>query len=60
MKDNHKYRVNVYLGKEIYNKFKEEADFLGISLATFTKIVLETGYQLAQNLSVGGAKDGDK
>lgn len=51
----HKYRVSIYLGKEMYERFEKEAEMMNISIATLTKIILETGYQLATNLEKKGA-----
>lgn len=57
-KSNHKYRVSVYLGKEMYARFEEEAEAMGVSIATFTRILLETGYQFAKGLEKGGKDNG--
>lgn len=46
----HKYRVSLYLGKDLYERFEQEAQFMGISVATFTKIILTTGYEFAKGL----------
>lgn len=59
-KSNHKYRVSVYLGKDMYTRFEAEAKALGVSVATMTRIILETGFQVAKNLEKGGALNGDK
>ena len=50
----HKYRVSIYLGKEMYERFEKEAEMMNISIATLTKIILATGYQLATNLEKKG------
>lgn len=49
----HKYRVSVYLGKDMYERFEREAMAMNISVATFTRILLETGYQFAKGLEKG-------
>lgn len=59
-KSNHKYRVSVYLGKDMYSRFEIEAEAMGVSVATFTRILLETGYQFARGLEKGGKTDGNK
>lgn len=59
-KSNHKYRVNVYLGKELYERFEQEAKAMGISVATFTKILLNTGYEFAKGIEKGGVTYGNK
>lgn len=56
----HKYRVSIYLGKEMYERFEKEAEMMNISIATLTKIILQTGYQLATNLEKkGGIPNGE-
>ena len=64
IKSNHKYRVNVYLGKDLYNELEKMAKLMGISVATITKIVLNTGYEFAKNLDKkfvekGGNQNGE-
>ena len=49
-KSNHKYRVNVYLGKEVYQELEQDAEFMGVSIATLTKILITTGYQFAKGV----------
>lgn len=46
----HKYRVSIYLGKELYEQFKEGAMLMGISVSTFAKIILNTGFELSKTL----------
>lgn len=46
VKKEHKYRVSIYLGKELYEQIKLVAEFLGLPIATTTKILLQTGYQI--------------
>lgn len=56
----HKYRVNVYLGKEMYERFEKEAEAMHISIATLTKIILATGYEFAVQLEKkGGINNGE-
>lgn len=45
----HKYRVNVYLGKDLYEDLQKTAEYMGISLSTMCKIVLSTGYELSKS-----------
>ena len=49
-KSNHKYRVNVYVGKEVYKELEQDAEFMGVSIATLTKILITTGYQFAKGV----------
>lgn len=49
----HKYRVSIYLGKEMYEEFKDMADFFGISIATLTKMMLDNGVQFAKSVERG-------
>lgn len=62
----HKYRVSVYLGKELYEQIEDMANILGISISTMTKIILNTGFQIANtmdavnNTSKGGETHGNK
>lgn len=59
----HLYRVNVYLGKELYTDLERTALIMGISVATLAKILINTGYQLANSIDAnfkekGGFKNG--
>lgn len=47
MQDKHKYRVQVYLGKELYEKLEELSNFMGIPVATVAKLLLKTGFELS-------------
>ena len=47
MQDKHKYRVQVYLGKELYEKLEELSKFMGIPVATVAKLLLKTGFELS-------------
>lgn len=63
-KSNHKYRVNVYLGKEVYQELERDAEFMGVSIATLTKILITTGYQFTKgvesNFKKGEKRNGNK
>lgn len=59
MQNKHKYRVQVYLGKELFEKLKEMSEFMGVPIATVTKIVLKTGFELTDMLEKS-FKDGIK
>lgn len=50
----HKYRVNVYLGKDLYDTINGMAQFMGIPLATATRILLETGVNIGMSLDRKG------
>lgn len=55
----HKYRVSVYLGKETYEKIEKLADFLGLPVATATKVLLTTGIQISEQLEKGVKINGE-
>lgn len=60
-KANHKYRVSVYLGKEIYTRLEEQSKVFGISIATLTKLLIETGFTFADTMEKkGGLNNGIK
>lgn len=46
----HKYRVNIYLGKEIFQRLEEDAKTTGIPITTLAKIMLLTGYQFTESI----------
>lgn len=52
-KYNNKYRLTIYLGKELYEKLAQLSDMLGIPLSTTTKILLQTGLQIGEALEKG-------
>lgn len=57
----HNYRVSVYLGKKNYEELEALADFLGLSVATITRIMVCTGMQIStmlENATKGGVQDG--
>lgn len=49
----HRYRVSVYLGKDNYTTIKELADALGISVAQMTRVMIDTGLQIAKSVEGG-------
>ena len=52
-KNNNKYRITIYLGKENYEKLSKISEMLGIPLSTTTRILLETGMQIGEALEKG-------
>lgn len=42
----HKYRVSVYLGKDLFNKMNDMARFINLPISTLTRILLETGVNI--------------
>ena len=55
------YKVNVYLGKELYNQFKEMGDFFGLSVSQIARMILNTGVQLEKMMEEKGVfKNGTK
>ena len=52
-KNNNKYRLTIYLGKELYEKLSEISNMLGIPLSTTTRIILQTGLQISEALEKG-------
>ena len=46
----HKYRVTIYLGKDLYKTLSGMARFLNMPLATITKILLQTGVDVGNAL----------
>lgn len=53
MTPNHKYRVSVYLGKDMYNEYAKMAKLMGISISTLVKIMLNTGTEIARQIERG-------
>ena len=49
-KNNNKYRLTLYLGKENYEKLSQISEMLGIPLSTAARILLETGMQIGEAL----------
>lgn len=56
----HRYRVNVYLGKEAYDQMKDLADVVGLPVATMTRVIIETGLQIARQVEKGDKDNGSK
>lgn len=55
-----KYRITLYLGKELYSTLLGASRFLNMPLATFTRILLETGVNVGNALdkhAMEGIKD---
>ena len=52
-KNNNKYRLTIYLGKELFEKLTQVSEMLGIPLSTATRILLETGIQIGEALEKG-------
>jgi predicted DNA-binding protein len=50
MQDKHKYRVQIYLGKEMYERLESISKFMGIPVATVAKLILNTGFELSNVL----------
>lgn len=50
MQDKHKYRVQIYLGKEMYEQLESMSKFMGIPVATVAKLILNTGFELSNIL----------
>lgn len=59
LQDKHKYRVSVYLGKDLYQELEQTANIMGISVATLARILLNTGNELGKTLE-RRMKDGIK
>ena len=52
-KYNNKYRLTIYLGKELYEKLTQLSNMIGIPLSTTTKILLQTSLQIGEALEKG-------
>ena len=59
-KNNNKYRITIYLGKENFEKLSQISEMLGIPLSTTTRILLETGMQIGEALEKGVNLNGNK
>lgn len=46
----HKYRISLYLGKELFERLEEDSKITGIPIATLAKIMLLTGYQFTETI----------
>ena len=49
----HRYRVSIYLGKETYTQVEELAKMLALPVSTMTRVILETGLQIAKEIEKG-------
>mgnify|MGYP006348438809 CR=1 FL=1 len=57
------YKVQVYLGKEIYEKMERMAKFMGVPIATMTRIIINTGFELSSAMEsnlIKGLQNVDK
>ena len=52
-KPKHRYRVSVYLGKETYEQLEGLAVALNIPVASMTRVLIETGFQVAKAIEKG-------
>lgn len=59
-KPKHRYRVSIYLGKETYEQIEAQANALCLPVATMTRIILETGFQIAKAIEKGEPTNGSK
>lgn len=50
MKPNHKWRVNVYLGKDLYKELEDMGSYLGLSVSQMARIILTQGKQVADTM----------
>lgn len=60
MKPNHKYRVSVYLGKDIYNELDQLANLMNVSVSTIARVLISTGYEISKSIEKGGILNGRK
>lgn len=56
----HKYRVSVYLGKDLYNDMEQIAEVLGLSIASVAKLMLDNGFAFAKTLERSVKEYGNK
>lgn len=52
-KPKHRYRVSVYLGKENYEKLEGLAIGLNLPVSSMTRVLIETGFQIARAIEKG-------
>lgn len=52
-KTKHRYRVSVYLGKENYEQLEGLAVGLNLPIASMTRVLIETGFQVARAIEKG-------
>lgn len=57
-KTKHRYRVSVYLGKENYEQLEGLADLLNLPVASMTRVLIETGFQVARAIEKGDQNNG--
>ena len=57
-KPKHRYRVSVYLGKETYEQLEAQANALSLPVATMTRVLIETGFQIAKAIEKGEQTNG--
>ena len=57
-KTKHRYRVSVYLGKETYEQIEGLADALNLPVASMTRVIIETGFQVAKAIEKGAQTNG--
>lgn len=50
MKNNHKYRATIYLGKEIFEEVQAMAKLFGMSVSQLTGVMFRTGYDFSKTL----------
>ena len=56
-KTKHRYRVSVYLGKENYEQLESLAVGLNLPVASMTRVLIETGFQVARAIEKGDQKN---
>ena len=56
-KTKHRYRVSVYLGKETYEQLERLAIGLNLPIASMTRVLIETGFQVARAIEKGDKTD---
>lgn len=56
----HRYRVSVYLGKETYTQIEDLGKMLALPVSTMTRVILETGLQIAKEIEKGENENGIK
>lgn len=48
-KNNNKYRLTLYLGKELHDELTQISVLLGLPLGTTTRIILQTGLEIIKS-----------
>ena len=59
-KNNNKYRLTLYLGKELHDELTQISVLLGLPLGTTTRIILQTGLEIINVLDKEVNKNGNK